>query len=204
MANRRERAIRTQLTDWANWGSNEAASLRVVLAASSDREGPLIAAEYVSDALARCLRATFERNKLDSDLQAQFLDNRMAPLESFYARSLACRAFMLIGEETYLGLGSLRAIRNHFGHWPGAVAYSDAEISKHVSGLEQFLSALQSRNPQGNLRGAMNEVWKPLCGDRFATLPSDRVTFMTAAMLLYIVVATNHVQISEGAGLVLL
>jgi hypothetical protein len=50
----------------------------------------------------------------------------------------------------------------------------------------------------------MNDVWRKTCEDRLADLVPGRLVFMTAAMLLYIVVAGNYTEMAQGKDLIIL
>ena len=91
----------------------------------SDRGAPLVAAALLEQILYRILDFHFID---DSKISANMLKGESAPLGSFSAKIIACRALGLITEEERKYLDIIRKIRNKFAHEKHGISFSSDSI----------------------------------------------------------------------------
>lgn len=107
----------------------------------TDRAGPLIAVEWLSDTLEGLLRTVFTEKKLDGKRQDRLLSGFAAPLASFAMRITICRAFGLLPPDMCDALDAMREIRNHCAHGQTVVSLQDAELTQPMRVVRDYVNA---------------------------------------------------------------
>jgi DNA-binding MltR family transcriptional regulator len=118
------------------------------LTGETDRGCALVAAEFVSDAIERYLRALMQMRGASEQEIKDFAVNLNAPLGNLSPRLKALFWFGLIGPKTYRALENLREIRNHCAHRAGPIDLKDSELEPYVRGLTEYADELLEKKPQ--------------------------------------------------------
>ncbi len=108
----------------------------------SDRAIPLIAQEWIDDALAELLYAEFAKNGASKDVQDSLLKDMSSPLGTFGVRVKSAGAIGLIPQDLCRTMNAFRLVRNHCAHGMKTVWLSDTDISGSIRQLREFSSNL--------------------------------------------------------------
>jgi DNA-binding MltR family transcriptional regulator len=134
----------------ASWWTNvRGEALTESLIEEGERGQVLIAAEFFQRLLEECLRTRFRREGASKKLVNALLraaDEGWSPLGDFSVRIRVCRAFGLIGEDSYEALESLRDLRNVFAHSDFKVQINDIPLDVETADrrLKKSARALRS------------------------------------------------------------
>jgi hypothetical protein len=112
------------------------------LAGESERGQVLISSTFLDNFLKHRLRIRFEKNGLNAKTIKELLREKGGLFSSFWSRIVACRAFGLIGENSYSALEAIREIRNHFAHAGFKTTLSSPELVGYLSALGNFVKVL--------------------------------------------------------------
>ncbi len=106
----------------------------------SDRGCVLAAHGFLDTELERLLREHFWHKSGGTDKELDWLlSGSNAPIKSFYVRTMMARAIGLIDGKSFDSLVNLNDLRNHFAHYPGRVALTEARVRTIYDPLHQIL-----------------------------------------------------------------
>lgn len=168
------------------------------LLGESERGQVLIAAAFLDKALRGCLAAKFAHEGASREFQNRLLGRAdeggdKAILGTFGARIPVCRAFGLIGEETYVALCQVQKIRNAFAHKDFKIAFASQEVKPHAGKLREWLACVELKAVYDDPKtGKRIPSWKldlELGGEIVSDPASDRHVFLGATIMLYMLLA---------------
>ena len=124
--------------------------LRDELATSNDRSFAISAITMIEHSLEACVRK-FLTGAMSAD--QPIVDGALAPLSTFYAKTMFAHAAGLISDDLNNDLNTLRSIRNYFAHALRSEALASPEVKRLIAKLDHIWNGTTAPNQSTPERG---------------------------------------------------
>ncbi len=139
----------------------------------TERGQVLVGTAFLDKLLEECLSARFKREGAAKDLRDRLLKDDRSLLGSLGAKTMACRAFGVIGKKEYIALEVVRKIRNMFAHSDFKITMDDSEVSKLIEPLREYLKENDALWVCEDDAGSRTSWWRAPLKGVAGVVPSD-------------------------------